>query len=124
MKTQKYTAFIALFLIIVMLAGCKSKSETLEENLIGNTWTLINDSSESGDMTFYKDGSAVCDWGLLKQSYEWKIEGEELTLIYEEDVFIYEVNSNDEGYIFTLIGGDHSAVYTSYDEIKLLKKPQ
>jgi len=118
---KKNIIFVLMMLfMIAAIGGCKSKSETLEEKLIDQEWSVVAASGDSGIMKFYKNNTAVFEGNLIRNGYEWSIEEEQLTLIYGDDTFIFDVTEdNSDGYTFSLIGGDYSSVYTSYDELKL-----
>jgi len=107
-----------LIVTMAILAACSSQS--LEKNLTSKSWIMTNSLEEIGDMDFYDDGTAICDWGLLKSSYQWTVENKQLTLIWDEDVFIYDVAQDQkDGYVMNLIDGDHDS-YVSYDVLKLM----
>lgn len=116
------TVFILVFVLVIvtLLYSCKSKSEKLEENLISKKWNVVTYSGASGTMQFYKNNTAIFNGDLISNGYEWSIKEKQLTLIYDDDTFIYDVTEdNSNGYIFSLVGGDYAPVYRSYKELKL-----
>lgn len=111
--------FIALF-VMGMIGGCSKTAETLEEKLIAQEWAVVTASGDYGTMNFYDNNTASFKGDLISNGYEWSIENGQLTLVYDNNTFIYDVEEDDSnGYIFSLVDGDYLPIYTSYGELKL-----
>lgn len=107
---MKKILFVALVLIVLVgsLSGCKSKAETLEENLLSQDWAMVLADGSSATLTFYENHTAIANAKLVSVSYEWSLDDTQLTMIYKSYsttcTLLFDIASDDEsGYICTLL---------------------
>jgi len=108
---MKKFVFVGLLLLIFIggMTGCKSKAETLEENLISHTWSTVFANGVVSDMVFYANHTATAGEGIFSTSYDWDVkDNNQVTLSYMDGNWLCTVLFNvaddgENGYIFTFV---------------------
>ena len=132
MKKNMIYIFITLF-VMGITGGCSKESETLEEKLIAQEWSVTYSDGSSSTMTFYENHTAIAEAVLIKESYEWSVNEDEMKIVviwksYSTTcTMTFDIEDDGAGYVFTLsdfISDPNSAYYNStytemYDTVKL-----
>lgn|SRR5699024_2679071 len=106
---KKNIFFILLITLALILAACGSKS--VDEKLIG-MWDVTSDNGSAGTMNIKENNTLIVKFSLFEDAYKYKIDTEknELTVWKEkkeDEVDIYEIKENDNGFVLTQINEEN-----------------
>lgn len=92
-KKEKIT-MILFVVMLVVLSGC---GKNVADDLQSKKWNVVSDKGSSGKVEFGKE-KVTFDLGVMSVGFDYKVDGEEITLENESIISVFEIVKDGKEY--------------------------